>query len=83
MNLVEDAYFNVNSANFLGVTTIDTWLATDDAAANNALLELFKCVFDVFCGMAIFASQFSSGTVAKTIDRNNTSLLIDYLVSRI
>jgi hypothetical protein len=48
MNLVQDAYFYVNGADFLGVTTINARLTADDAATNNILLELFEGVFQIF-----------------------------------
>ena len=45
MNFVENAYFYIDSADFLSVTTINARLTADDATANDAFLKLFESIF--------------------------------------
>src|SRR5690606_10723126 len=42
VSLAQHAHFNIDRTNGVVVTTVDTWLTSDDAAANDFLLERRK-----------------------------------------
>ena len=79
MSTIQNANLDVQRADCLGVTTIDTRVAVNDALANSAVLDLAEYVLDFTCSELafLFTSQCSNSLVTQLTETSVALLLVD------